>query len=280
MKTIKYIIFINILIFGFLVSCVQEDFKIFEGKNRLEFIGNDNVIKISQSFTDKFSFKKIKIKNKEVEVDTVFLTVRTIGEVDLQKNRRVSIKQIIEKDKNGKELKNIAKPGIHYIAFDNQKLKKHFVIKAGKTIAKIPIVLIRHSDLQKMSYRLKIRIVKNDFFELAEQKNLDRIIIFSDLYVKPTDWDGYSSLFGTYGQKKHQLMENAIKCKINKAFFDKLFIEDIGDFDESLLSYYYTAFKKALDEYNEKHPKNYLREEAEENEEEGKLVEFPNIYKN
>jgi hypothetical protein len=297
MKNIIYIILLVII-----SSCAKEKIMFNNDISRLEFVKNE---KITHSFVNKFSFKKIKIKNKEVDVDTVFIEIRTVGSVP-PKDRAISIEQITEKDEKGKNLKNTAESGKHYIAFDDPELKKLFVIKAGKTTAKIPIVLIRHPDLQEVFYRLKIKIKENANFKLAEQKTSEQLIIFSDFYIQPTAWfeDGYieDEFFGPYGQEKHKFMTKTLGFKIDNEFFQNLLspesptIEEVikskeiieddeyGDYvqynempsvDGSRIKFYLDKLNKALTKYNTNHPEKPLKEKAKEDETEGRFVEFP-----
>jgi hypothetical protein len=256
----KHIIFI--MIFGFFASC-EKDLMTYKSESVLRFTNEKYLL-----------IKSFAFDNTSIVKDTIYLNIKTMGHV-FKTDRTFKIEQIKDgKNEKGKKMNN-AEAGRHFIDFSNTD----FVIKANQTKAKIPIVLLRDISMKKNSFGLKVRIVKNNFFELPEKKYLERLIKISDMLDKPENW--YSRGFGIYGTKKHQLMIDASGLKIDKNFFKTLILEVKEYFgqkyivwDRSKVTYYLNIFKEALKKYNETHPDNPLREEKEKDQIEGIRVSF------
>jgi hypothetical protein len=248
---------------GLFASC-EKDLMTYEGINRLGFSDN------TYSLTKTFAFD-----NSSVVKDTVYLNVRTMGHVS-KTDRTFKIEQIKDgKYVKGKKIKT-AKAGLHFVDFSNT----NFVIKANKTKAKIPIVLLRDISMRTNSFGLKVRIVKNNFFELPSTRSLERLIIISDMLEKPKNWYGNTRKddwrgFGVYGKVKHRFMIDVSGLKFDELFFRSLILNPKDNYyDEVKVRFYRNKFIKALKEYNEKHPANSLREEKKEGQLEGDLVSF------
>jgi hypothetical protein len=256
------------MIFGFFASC-EKDLMTYKGTERIGF--NDDFHQLIKTFV---------YDNSSIKKDTIYLKVKTMGHI-FKTDRTFKIEQIkdgkyeFKNDKYVKEKKiKTAKVAQHFVDFSNTD----FVLKANKTEAKVPIILFRDFSLQTNAYGLKVRIVKNKFFELPETILSECLIIISDMLERPKNWD----FFGTYGKVKHWFMIDVCDRKIDEDFF-KLFIwgtdtdsdgNVINVLDYEKADYYRTLFTKALKKYNEDHPDNPLREEKEEGNLKGKLVEF------
>jgi hypothetical protein len=260
MKTTKYILWIVVLVI--FASCAKKDLITFNEINRLQFIG------------DTLTYQSFVYKKASVTKDTVYLTIRTIGNIS-KTDRTINIEQIIEKNQD-----NTAIPGTHYIAFNDPEISKHLLIKANTVETKIPIILLRDASLDNASFRLRVRILKNEFFKIEDVIDLERLIIFSNMLSRPASWGNYwwdtiYEYFKAYGVVKHRFMieNNPGTIPIDDKFFSE-YLKLEGKWDHPKLSYYQSAFKIALNKYNKEHPDNPLREAPKEGQIIGDLVAF------
>jgi hypothetical protein len=141
MKITKYIILLVVL--EIFASCAKKDMITFNETNRLQFIG------------DTLTYQSFVYKKASATRDTVYLTIRTIGNIS-KTDRTINIEQIIEKNQD-----NTAIPGTHYIAFNDPEISKHLLIKANTVETKIPIILLRDASLDNAFFRLRMKILKN-----------------------------------------------------------------------------------------------------------------------
>lgn len=158
--------------------------------------------------------------------DTVYIKVNTIGAL-ANYDREVKLTQFTETG-----ILNPAVPGVHFVPLDDPSLKKLMVVKANKTTAMIPIVLIRDVSLKDKSFRLALQLTGNDQFGLGEVQRRVCAILFSDRLERFYSWrvDNYTaaafSSFGKYSTGKHQFMYDTLHEQIDEAWYKA--IEVIG----------------------------------------------------
>jgi hypothetical protein len=176
-----------------------------------------------------------------VQSDTVWIAAKTAGFVK-DYDRSYDLEQVqIEGAQN-------AVPGVDYVAFDSQEAKNAQVVKAGETLFKVPVIVLRSSTLQTKDVLLKVRFKENQNFKNGFTMMQERIISFTDRLSKPTVWDqcGLDDIFGEYGDVKYQLMIDWS----GKPWSDE-FILDNYNKDKAYLSYMAQVFQKRLEEENE-----------------------------
>lgn len=132
-------------------------------------------------------------------------------------------------------------------------------IPAGKTSAAFPVTLRRDASLQQQPVRLYIKVAPSDDFQPGVNEENHLLLVWNDILSKPTNWDELKEFFGKYSNTKYRFMiANA---------------GGITEFDTDKLSWgelmnLRIKFQNALQDYNNAHPGNPLKDEN------GVLVEF------
>ncbi len=190
--------------------------------------------------------------------DTVFFDIYAIGGVS-KEDRSFTLEQV--------QVPNVtnAQADKHYVAFNDAKATKNFVIKAGTVHTKVPIILLRNVDLKANTYILKFKVVADKNFQTGEINNLWRKIEFTDRLSQPAAWNASAVQFyyGKYSVVKHRFMIESTGEKWDQDFMASLPSE------YALLQYWIGTLKINLIDYNAKNPGNPLRDEN------GELVIFP-----
>ncbi|MCK7556325.1 DUF4843 domain-containing protein [Chitinophaga sedimenti] len=178
--------------------------------------------------------------NANIVRDTVKIAVNTIGGIT-NYDRPVKLEQVQEydytvvRDPVTNAIKDTvytakpftAKPGVHYVAFDDPAMAAVMVIHANKATDSIPVVLLRDASLADNSYRLRVQLVANEQFGLGESKGRARTIQFSDRLERFAAWavDNTTApafiTFGKYSVGKHQFMIDVLKTNIDQAWWYK-----------------------------------------------------------
>ncbi len=172
-----------------------------------------------------------------VTEDTVWLTVTTLGFVK-DYDRTLAIEQV-----TGSE--NDAVAGKHYVAFDDESLKKYYVVPAGAVSTEIPVVLLRDASLKNGAYNLEISIKENENFKPGYEDDRCRTIIISDKLSKPSKWSTYFDYYVSYYTPGvHQFM-----IDVSGERWDDDYIESLGT-DDGYLLYLGSFFKNKLEEVN------------------------------
>lgn len=257
MKMQKY--FITAIALIGLVSCKKNDYYIFNDVARLQF-GPDisKIYYAPANLEDTTKSYTFVYEEDAVKQDTVFFDLYAIGGKS-NKDRPFVLKQEVIAGVTN------AIPGTHYKAFTAVDVAKNYVIKAGQVHLSIPIVLLRDASLKRMDAVLKFRIETNENFQLGEEKNLWRKVIFTDRLIQPNLWNAGAVQFyyGKYSLVKHQFMIDITQRKWDAVFF--AFLET----EPSERTYWRGVLRTALIDYNNHHPGNPLKDEV------GELVLFP-----
>lgn len=183
----------------------------------------------------------------DVMQDTVWVEVETMG---LLRDYDRPVK-FVQKDTADVVQ---AVPGKHYVSFDDPSLAKYYVVPAGKSRARIPIVLLRDASLNDADVVLKFGIGANDSFLPGYDVLTTRTLTISNSLSKPANWDDfdystYLSMlwyYGEYGKEKHRFLIEHTGFKWDEAFIAEL----IGG-DEGYFSYLYQKLVNELAAYNE-----------------------------
>lgn len=205
------------------------------------------IVKSNGMDTSIYSFA---LKPTSVTSDTIYLPVQISGKLS-GTARNISLVA----DDNSTALANV-----HY------KLLS-YRIEPNQNTARLPIVIYRTQDLKLNQVLLKLRLVRNENFNLFKENNFDSTYNFliNDVLSRPTEWGVNSSsqyffYFGAYSRVKYQLIINATG---KYDFIDPPLVS--GEW------YFYKAqARNALISYNNANPSNPLRDEN------GALVTFPN----
>ncbi len=154
---------------------------------------------------DSVTRKSFIYDHSDITKDTVWVKVRTRGftkDID----REVILKQVELKDKLN------AKPGVHYVALDDEQASRHYVIGANKSEALMPIIILRDKSLKEDVYYLNITFVENDHFIAGDSVDVYKMVEISELVSQPASWDAMFNMFGGFGnysRVKHEFLISA-----------------------------------------------------------------------
>ena len=184
--------------------------------------------------------------------DTVWVRIETVGFVTAN-NRPVAFEQI---NSGGRD----AAAGVHYIAFDNSDVQKHYVILGNSVATTIPVVLKRDPSLEQEDYTLLFQVKETDYFGRGFVGLWTCRVVISDRLIRPDSWI-YRTItdFGEYGPVKHRWL---IEHTGNK--WDDEYLRDVlgyeyhpvnptinANYDEGYMAYYRLVLQNMLNEYNE-----------------------------
>lgn len=238
MKIFKYILFLAVAFIS--VSCNTDDYLTYGDDARIQF-GPDvkYLYATSYQLSDTLKSYTFVYENASVQQDTVFFDVYTMGRVSAV-DRPISLKQVqIDGADN-------CVAGVHYKAFNDPTVSKHYVIKAGSTHTIIPIVFLRDPSLKNKIYSLRIELEANDAFSLGETSKLWRRINVADRLVRPNSWTTSIEKYylGTYSYVKHSWMVSQTGFKWDEEYLSAV----IASYAEIL--YWKARFRELLSKYN------------------------------
>jgi len=258
MKKLKYI---PILAAAFVIlSCNNDDYLTYGVDSRIQFGPAPKYLySTSYQSVDTLKAYTFVYENASVVQDTVFFDIYTMGRVSDQ-DRPFKLKQVqVEGVDN-------CVAGVHYKAFDDPTVIKHYVIKAGDTHESIPIVFLRDASLKQKIYTLKIEVEANEYFGLGETATLWRKVNVADRLIKPNSWTTSVETYylGKYSYVKHSWMVAQTGFRWDDEFLAPI----VASYAE--ISYWKAKFKELLAKYNS-NPNNPNVPLTDEN---GVLVSF------
>lgn len=204
------------------------------------------------------------------DIDTIWVDLITFGLVE-NFDRPVKIEQISTDDDNLQ-----AEPGKHYISLDDPLIAKHLNVPAGSNKASIPIVVKRDPSLKNGKYYIKLKVVKNEYFDLSFPKDNEKIIEISDIIRKPQYWNSpvEREFAGQYGDEKYKFMIDVATWTLDEKWFEDNFRYGFDQGYVSYLSKYFSEKLKELNRQLQSEGKGFLREKPVAGATEGVLVQF------
>lgn len=135
---------------------------------------------------------------------------------------------------------------------DMYNLPLTVTVPADSAHTTLPVTLKRSDVLQEKSVRLCIEVAETDDFKVGVEEEKRFTLIWSDVISRPSNWDDLEEFFGTYSNTKYRFMiENA---------------DGITEFDADTMTWAQLQslkmkFQNALNDYNDAHPGDPLRDE-------------------
>ncbi|QBQ42615.1 DUF4843 domain-containing protein [Sphingobacterium psychroaquaticum] len=257
MKKYTYLYIITALVLLVSYSCKKDQYYIFDDIPRIQFGPPITSLVNVNPYTDSLKAETFYYEAADVVRDTIYFDIFTLGEVR-KNDRAYKLKQI--------QLPGVenAIPGKHYVAFDDAAVVPLYVIKSDSVHARVPIVVLRDSELKSKTVNLGFEIVANENFDKGEPTKVWRKLQFTDRLSKPNAWTASFSqyYFGNYSVRKHAFMIETTGEKWDQNF--------IATIPSDQITYYKSVMGEALIDYNKKHPDAPMRDENNE------LVSFPN----
>lgn len=173
------------------------------------------------------------------ECDTLWFKIRSMGFL-AGEPRAIALEQITVED----TVEN-ARPGVHFVPFDDPGLADLYRMPANQDTVRIPVVLINDPSLATKEVVLRFGFRDNGVFGPGYEMMSARSIRYTAQASRPAQWmDGF---FGDWGPVKHQLMMEWTGEKWDNEFIRKKYDEDY-----SYLEYMNQWFHYKLEEENAK----------------------------
>ena len=236
-------------------ACSEVEIQDYSGGDALYFYrGTYGTIHVFQQDSIFYSFL---VKNKER--DTLYLDLRAMGR-PVDRPRKISIEQI------NADAPLAARPGVHYIAFNDPAIAPLMYMPANATAYQVPIVLLRDPGLKQEIVTLGMRIVENEEFKVGLERQSTFQVKFSDQFLPSTNWRpgstvGWAFVFGEYGQQKHWFLYTYVGFKD--------FDADVSTYSQGVRKFYNQEARDKLAAYNAANP---VLTEAD-----GQVVTFPTL---
>lgn len=255
MKSRLYIVLPGLFSLLFLLSCEEKIVQKYESENSVYFFrGRDYEQDISQYDSINYSFI---VKENQRLRDTVYIQAIAVGFLS-DRDREIELVQV----KGGGAGDAVA--GTHFVGLDDPEVKGRYVIPAGMTKVKLPIILLRDASLRSREIKLELELRENDFFRIVMPENSKFLIKISDMLTEPSNWNLWKSFFGEWGPVK-------MKFIIDYTGFTDF--ENYYSIDQATKNYYKMKAKEKLKEVNKEREENKLGPLSEEDD---TVVVFPN----
>jgi len=211
-------------------ACSVDDFK-YQDTARLRLEGPEIYAAGSDSLT--FSFVTYSEETKSMVMNVDVLVMGTTVDYD----RTAAVTVVADKTT---------------ASASDYEMPLTITIPADSAKAILPVTLKRTTALQEKSVRLYIEVAANGDFQAGVNEQNHFTLIWNDILTRPTNWDELEEFFGTYSDVKYRFMiENA---------------GGISEFDTDTMSWAQLnslkiKFQNALNDYNNAHPGNPLRDD-------------------
>lgn len=200
---------ITLTVAGLLAGC-EKDRIAHYGETEYVYFANasSNVVEYSFAF------------NPGAALDTVPLVVRLIGK-PVDQDRTVTLSVDAE----------------HTTALPaDYTLPATAVLRAGRVIDTIPLVLHKSQRLTDEKYTLRLNLLPNEYFELGPVTNTYIDVLFSDIIARPAWWTATvtNNFLGVYSDAKYRY------------FIEATGVADLTDASEGELRAYAIIFREFL----------------------------------
>lgn len=236
MKRLLFCISMFTVLFS-ISSCEENQMDDYDNTPAIYFTRNDG-----QSDSINYSFFVMK---STIKRDTVHVRVYSMG-------KRTNYDRPIEIVQTNKDKPNAAKPGVHYVAFDDMEVKNSFCIAAEKVYVDLPIIVLRDPSLSSQEKRLELSVKENKYFNIGISEWSKFVVTISDLTAKPKLWDSFWIYF--FGKSWGVVKMRFIVESTGYSEWES------RPLDYSYLTWLSATARQALLDYNSAHPGDPLKE--------------------
>lgn len=189
---------------------------------------------------------------EEVKIDTVWCDIFILGHLSDQ-DRPFELEQVLSSFED-------AVPGIHYVPFNDPRLKSFYYMPANKVRTKIPIVFKRDPSLKEKKFRLSLTFRDNGVFKKGFDELSMKSVDFTDKLDKPNNWNIMTEhYFGEYGPVKHMFMIEHSGDRWDDEYFIKVLgYDNSSSVDQTYLKHLSNKFQNILDGVNADRQKENL----------------------
>ena len=216
----------------------------------------------------------------DISVDTVWFTVRPQGMVP-EENCRIKLEQYEKREwkyiygNDGIIADSVltvyprqAVPGVHYIPFDDERMKEHLILKPGELSTQIPVIMLRDESLRDTTYTLFFRIVDSEDLMAGDNEYCHIQLKIADCLTTPAAWNRYF-FAGAWSRTKHEFMITISGKEWDDEFISTLSIDD--------KNYYLFIFNRELKKENAKRAEQGLPPLRDNPDDPATEITFPTI---
>jgi hypothetical protein len=234
-------------------ACNEEEVPGYAGESALYFQRGTGLVPQRDSTFYSFLSKEL-----TSDRDTIYINICAMGDVQ-DRPRPFVIRQTATGNSD-------ARPGIHYVPFDDPGMAPFMQMPARATDTRMPVILIRDSSLQQETVTLKMTIIENEEFKVVPEGQSTFKITFSDQLLPAANWKpgsalGWTFVFGDYGQRKHWFLITYVGFRN--------FDDEVSEYSLDVRRFYSSQAREKLAEYNANNP---ILTESD-----GTVVTFPTI---
>ncbi len=183
-----YITIVLISLCTIFLSCTKNDVVNYSGKNMVYFYERYMYLGYDERRTEKITYS-FAVKPSTLNEDNVKIKVRLQGRLS-DKDRAVKVSYIPDS--------TTAVSGTHFKLNDG-------IVKAGEYDGYVPVTLFRSPDMKQNTFRIKLKIVNNEWFESGVIEDNYIALEVSDKLIKPTNWPQWYG-FGEYSDNKYRFV--------------------------------------------------------------------------
>ncbi|MDR3245866.1 MAG: DUF4843 domain-containing protein [Prevotellaceae bacterium] len=141
--------------------------------------------------------------------------------------------------------------GLTTAGASHYQLPAQIVLPANSYSVTLPVTLKRTADLQNAGVRLFIQVAESPDFKPGVKERNHLLLKWNDVLSRPNNWDELVEFFGTFSLVKYRFMLNNT---------------GVPEFSAQTMSWaqlmnYRIILRTILNEYNDAHPGNPLRDE-------------------
>ena len=188
---------------------------------RLNFVYGNGILLTSNELKNRVDYDLTNYSfyyQGNPERDTLWFKVGTMGFL-AGESRAIALQQITLED----TVEN-ARPGVHYVPFDDPELAGFYRMPAHQDTLSIPVILLNDPSLKSQEVILCFGVKDNGVFKPGYSMMSSRRIRYTAEATRPAAWmDGF---FGDWGPVKHQLMIEWTGEKWDNDYIRKKYDED------------------------------------------------------
>ena len=160
----------------------------YSGENMIHFYERYMYLGYVESRTEKLIYS-FAVKPSSLVEDNVNVNLRLQGRIS-NNDRVVKVGYVPDS--------TTAIEGIHFRLNEG-------LIKAGEYEGTVPVTVIRTPEMKNQSFRIKLKFLKNEWFDIGVAEDSYITLEISDILTQPTNWPQWYG-FGTYSENKYRFV--------------------------------------------------------------------------
>lgn len=226
-------------------SCSKNEVMDYSGSDMVHFYERYLYLGYDERRTEELVYS-FAVKPSSLAEDNVNVKVRLQGRIS-NVDRAIKVGYIADS--------TTAVEGVHFRLNDG-------LIKAGEYEGTVPVTVLRTADMKQQSFRIKLKIEKNEWFDTGVVEDSYIAIMVNDILTKPTNWPQWYG-FGTYSANKYKFVIDVLGIT-DFPVANRYQTEPIeGIYTAAQLFGFAYQLQKAYEEYRNTHGPIYMDDNAD-----------------